>query len=175
VDVSDAKADIGQRVGLLVPRGTTLIDTQNVLVEIDIEPVVTTLTVPWQPRILGPDPGLDVAISPERVSVSLVGPLALMESFDPESDLSLTLNLFGLGVGSYQLAPAALSNQLGVEVVGILPPTVLVEISVLPTPTPTPTITPTLTATGTLIPPVPAETGTLVYLPAATPTLTPTP
>jgi len=177
VDVSDARADIVQRVGLLVPRGTTLIDTQNVLVEIDIEPVVTTLTVPWQPRILGPDPGLGVAISPERVSVSLVGPLALMESFDPESDLSLTLNLFGMGVGSYQLALAALSNQLGVEVVGVLPPTVLVEISLLPTPTPTPTptITPTLIITGTLIPVVPSETGTPIYLPSATPTPTPAP
>jgi hypothetical protein len=100
-----------------------------------------------------------------------------MESFDPESDLSLTLNLFGMGVGSYQLALAALSNQLGVEVVGVLPPTVLVEISLLPTPTPTPTptVTPTLIITGTLIPAVPAETGTPIYLPSATPTLTPTP
>ena len=166
VDVSGADADLIQRVGLQAPEGVTLIGDQSVVVEIDIEPVVTTLTVPWRPQILGPDPGLTATISPERVDVLLAGPLALIEAFDPETDLSLTLNLYGMVIGSYQLEPAALSNVLGVEVERVLPSTVSVEIYLLPTPTPT--LTPTITGTTTI-------TGTPVFVPTIIPVVTPTP
>ncbi len=167
VDVSNASADVLQRVGLMVPPGVTVIGAQNVLVEIDIEPVVTTLTIPWRPQILGPDAGLTVTISPETVNISVVGPLSLTQAFDPEKHLSVTLNLFGKEPGSYQIAPEALSTLIGVEVVGILPPTLLVEIILVPTPTPTPTPSTTLTTTLTVSP---GATGTLFNSPIGTPT-----
>ncbi len=174
VDITDADADITQRVGLQVPEGVTLIDDKSVVVDIDVEPVLTTSNFSWRPQILGPDPGLTVTIVPEMVNVSLIGPLALIDLFDPVTDLNLSLNLYGIGVGSYQLEPGALSNVLGVEVEGILPASVLVEIYLIPTPTPTPTpaITGTATITGTQFPsPIATPFGT----PFATPVLTPTP
>jgi hypothetical protein len=174
VDITEADADITQRVGLQVPEGVTLIGDKSVVVDIDVEPVLTTSNFPWRPQILGPDPGLTVTIVPEMVNVSLIGPLALIDLFDPVTDLNLSLNLYGIGVGSYQLEPGALSNVLGVEVEGILPASVLVEIYLIPTPTPTPTpvITGTATITGTQFPsPIATPVGT----PVATPALTPTP
>jgi YbbR domain-containing protein len=162
IDVTDASTDLIQRVGLMVPDGVTLIGARDVIVEIDIEPVVTTLTFPWKPLILGPDMGLSATLSVDTFNVSMIGPLALIDSFNPETDLSLTINLYGMDVGAHELVPVAHSNVAGVEVETILPATVLVEIYTLPTPTPTPT--------GTLTP-----VGTPVSSPLATPTVTPTP
>jgi YbbR domain-containing protein len=162
IDVTDASTDLIQRVGLMVPDRVTLIGAREVIVEIDIEPVVTTLTFPWKPLILGPDMGLSATLSVDTFNVSMIGPLALIDSFNPETDLSLTINLFGIDVGAHELVPVARSNVTGVEVETILPATVLVEIYPLPTPTPTPT--------GTVTP-----VGTPVSSPLATPTITPTP
>jgi YbbR domain-containing protein len=157
VDVTDASMDLIRRVGLLVPEGVTLIGAREVIVEIDIEPVVTTLTFPWKPVILGPDPGLSATLSVETFNVSMIGPLALIDSFNPETDLSLTVNLFGMEAGAHEVVPVATSNIVGVEVESILPATVLVEIYPVPTATPTPT--------GTLTP---------FASPLTTPTVTPT-
>ena len=162
IDVTDASSDLIQRVGLMVPDGVTLIGARDVIVEIDIEPVVTTLTFPWKPLILGPDTGLSATLSVDTFNVSMIGPLALIDSFNPETDLSLTINLYGMDVGAHELVPVAHSNVVGVEVETILPATVLVEIYLLPTPTPTPT--------GTVTP-----VGTPLSSPLVTPTVTPTP
>ncbi len=156
VDVSGADTDLVQRVGLQVPEKVTLIGDQTVLVILDVEPILTSLTVPWKPTVQGPDSGLAATISPETVSVSLVGPLALMESFDPETDLSLTLNLYGIEPGSYQLLPAAFSNVAGVEIEGVLPSALLVEIYPLAMATPAPVVTGTATLTSTLTPGLPS-------------------
>jgi YbbR domain-containing protein len=175
VDISEADSDITQRVGLQVPAGVTLIDVKSVVVDIDVEPVLTTSTFPWRPQILGPDPGLTATVLPPALNVSVIGPLALIDAFDPETDLSLTVNLNGLAAGSYQIEPDALSNLLGVEVDAVLPPAVLVEIYLLPTPTPTPTpiVTGTATITGTLVP-SPLATPPVVATPTGVPTATPT-
>lgn len=173
VNIAEADSDITQRVGLQVPEGVTLIDIKSVVVDIDVEPVLTTSNFPWHPQIIGPDSGLTATVLPATINVSVIGTLALIDAFDPETDLSLTVDLRGLSVGSYQIEPDALSNLLGVEIEALLPAAVLVEISPLPTPTPTPTavITGTLTLTGTLVP-SPLETPTSV---AAEPTSLPPP
>ena len=170
VELTGADADFLQRVGLVVPEGVTLIGNQSVVVEINIEPVVTTLTVPWRPQILGPDEGLTATISPDTVNVGLVGPLELINSFDPQTDLDLTVNLYSLRPGSYQVSLTALSNLTGVEVDQVLPDTVQVEISLLPTPTPTSTleITTTVVPTSAIVSPLATPTRTV------TPTGTPT-
>ena len=164
IDVTDASSDLIRRVGLMVPEGVTLIGTRDVIVEIDIEPVVTTLTFPWKPLILGPEAGLSATLSVETFNVSMIGPLALIDSFNPETDLTLTINLYGMATGAHEVVPLAQSNVPGVEVESILPATVLVEIYPAPAVTPTPT--------GTVLP-----GGTLFPSPLATPTstLTPTP
>ncbi len=165
VDVTGANGDLLRRVGLQVPEGVTLVGPQTVVVEIDIEPVLTTLTIPWRLKILGPGPGLTATISSDVVNVGLIGPLDLIDAFNPETDLNLTLNLLGLEPGSYQLEPTVFSSLPGVEVEGILPGTIQVEITVLPTPTPTPTPDPSASPTVTRGP----------ISPVATPTRTATP
>ncbi len=162
VDISDADTDITQRVGLQLPGGVALVGESSVVVDVDVEPVLTTSNFPWRPQILGPDPGLTVTILPETVNVALIGPLALIDVFDPEIDLNISLSLYGLEAGSYQLEPNAFSNVLGVEVEGVLPSSLLVEI--YPVPTATPTATPVITATATI-------SGSLPISPIATPVL----
>jgi YbbR domain-containing protein len=170
VDISDADSDITQRVGLQLPSGVTLVGETSVVVDVDVEPVLTTSNFPWRPQILGPDPGLTVTILPESVNVALIGPLALIDAFDPETDLNLNLSLYGMEAGSYQLEPSAFSNVLGVRVEGVLPPSLLVEIYPVPTPTPTPT--PVITSTATITGPLPISP---IATPAITLTITPAP
>ena len=174
VDMTNAESVSEPRVvGLQVPEGVTLVGAREVEVTIDIQPVQTTVTLPWRPTIMGPDAGLSATLSVETFNVSVKGSLALMDEFNPESDLNLSLNLYGLPVGSHEVLPAALSNLMGVEVEAVLPSTVLVEIYPVPTPTPTPTITGTVTITGTLFPSLvatPPVQGTPVFMPTATPT-----
>jgi YbbR domain-containing protein len=115
------------------------------------------VTIYGAPEVVSTLPG-----SVETFSVSMIGPLALIDRFNPETDLSLTINLYGMSTGAHEVIPTAHSNIIGVEVESILPATVLVEIYPAPTPTPTPT--------GTRTP-----VGTPATSPLATPTVTPTP
>jgi hypothetical protein len=176
LDVSGEDADLIKRVGLVVPEGVTLIGAQSVVVEIDIEPVLTTMTISWRPTIVGPDPGLTATISPETVNVGLIGPLDSLSTFDPAQHLDLSVNLYQLDPGSHQVPLVGLSNMTGVEINNLLPDNVQVEISIKPTPTPTPTldITNTLgiTGTNTLGGTVPI-TGVVTTIPTVTPVATP--
>lgn len=189
LDVSGADSDMIKRVGLIVPPGVTMIGAQSVVVEIDIEPILTTVTIPWKPTILGPDAGLTATISPETVNVGLIGPLDSLSSFDPAEHLDLSVNLYQMEPGSHQVPLVGLSNLTGVDISKLLPDTVQVEISILPTPTPTPTLSITDTgvitmtnALGTVVPvtpvvtiPPPTPVAIKTQTPIPKPTSTPTP
>lgn len=148
-----------------------MIGAQSVVVEIDIEPVLTTMTISWQPKIVGPDPGLTATISPDTVNVGLVGPLESLSTFDPAQHLDLSVNLYQLNPGSHQVPLVGLSTMTGVDINKLLPDTVQVEISIEPTPAPTPTVmitnTNLLTGTNSLGETAPV-TG-VVTIPATTP------
>ncbi|MEN8097871.1 MAG: CdaR family protein [Chloroflexota bacterium] len=136
VDVTNADVSLTRRVGLLIPEGVTVIGSQDVVVEIMIEPVITTLTFPWRPTVFGPEIGYTATLSVDVVNVTLVGPLDLIDIFNPESDLAMSLSLYGLDVGAHEVEPVVVSRIQGVEVERLLPTTILVEISLVPTPEP---------------------------------------
>jgi YbbR domain-containing protein len=175
VDISGASGDLNQRVGLLLPHGVSLVQEQSVLVVIDVEPVLTTLTIPWRIRAEGPDPGLTATLSLQVANIGLVGPLMLVNEFDPERHIDLFVNLGGLNPGTHEVQVVALSRLAGIEVLQVVPPTIKVEIAVQPTPTPTPTpeeddlANAAATGEAAVGSPTPAVAITPVRTPVATP------
>jgi hypothetical protein len=69
------------------------------------------------------------------MDVIVSGPLSVLNSLTP-SNINVQLDLTGLTPGVYQLTPVVTVTKQGVTVESILPGTVEVVITALPTPTP---------------------------------------
>ena len=145
VDLSDASDDIIRRVGLQLPEGVIVVGDQTVLVQVNIGAIEYSLRVERTLEVRGLSPGLSAEVSPDRVDLFILGPLAVLDNLTPD-DVGVMLDLTALGPGTYQVAPQldVLPNDLRVE--SMLPNRVEVVISVS-TPTPTATATPRVTAT----------------------------
>jgi len=154
INLNGANENMDIRVPLNLPEGINAVDSQNVTVQIGIEPIQSSISfsnIPVHAQGLPAD--LEAFISPEFVDVFLSGPLSMLETLSP-STLSVIINLTDRGVGTYQLAPEVILDDDSVSVDAILPNTLEVTIEVLdpnrapqPTPTATPTTTPTTTPT----------------------------
>jgi len=161
IDISNAREDVVERVPLNLPEGVSVLGEQAVLVEIEVMPIESSLTVQRKLTIQGLRSGLWATPSPDTVDVILSGPLPKLDALKPE-DVRVILNLFELGPGTHKVEPTVIVPE-GLKVESVLPSTIEVEITVAPPPTPTPT--PVATET-----PVPTPT-----LTTPTPTVTPTP
>jgi YbbR domain-containing protein len=144
INVIDQTENFSRVVGVELPDGIELVQsTQRITVTISIsEPNTTINFEDVEIQILNLEFGLDVEVSPENVNVSITGPPSRLEDVKKE-DLSITVDMAGLGVGTYQdlsleadwLRP---SLQDALIPVVIQPETVDVTISerVIPTSTP---------------------------------------
>ena len=149
INLNGANENMDIRVPLNLPEGINAVDSQNVTVQIGIEPIQSSISfsdIPVYAQGLPAD--LEAFISPEFVDVFLSGPLSMLETLSP-STLSVIIDLTDRGVGTYQLAPEVILDDESVSVDAILPNTLEVTIEVLdpnraplPTPTSTPTTTP---------------------------------
>lgn len=137
VNVSNASADVVERVPLVLPEGVSLplAGSQGVTVTINVTAIESSLTLQSDLTIQGLPSGLKATPSPKVVDVILSGPLPKLEMLKPE-DVQVTLNLFDLERGTHKVVPTAIAPE-GIKVESILPDTIEVEISVAPTPTPT--------------------------------------
>src|SRR6185312_9970969 len=106
------------------------------------------------------------------LSVNLQAPAQTLKNVQPK-DVSVVLDVSGLGSGAHDLTPAVTAPE-GVTVLGVTPDKV--RVTLVP-PTPTPTHTPTPTPTATPIPtatptpgpsPTPSATKVSARAPAAT-------
>ena len=176
IDISGAKDDMVTQVALSLPEGVSVIGREpSVEATINVDPTRSCITVEQKSiEFQGLGEGLGKTTSPGLVDVILCGPLPRLETLQRRiQDLHVVLDLTGLEVGTYSMAPAVLPlDEITVE--NILPGIVEVEIFVLPTPTPTPTFTPTPMPTATSTP-APTLTPTATSTPTVTPTRTPTP
>ncbi|MDH4137188.1 MAG: CdaR family protein [Anaerolineae bacterium] len=137
VDVSDASADVVERVPLVLPEGVSLplVGGQGVMVTVNVTAIESSLTLQSELTIQGLPSGLQATPSPEVVDVILSGPLPKLDTLKPK-DVQVTLNLFDLERGTHKVVPTVIAPE-GIKVESILPDTIEVEISVAPTPTPT--------------------------------------
>ncbi len=151
INLNGATESMEIRVSLQLPEGVNVVGSQNVTVQVGIEPVESSISFNNLPvEVRGLDEGLQAIISPQLVDVFLSGPLSLLEQLSP-STLTVTIDLTDRGLGTYQLAPEVILDQEEISVDAILPNTLEVtvveengapEAEATSTPTPTPTAEP---------------------------------
>jgi YbbR domain-containing protein len=137
IDITGVTETVDQNALLDLPDGIDLVQELTVRVTVTIGPIETSKTFVDLPfEIQGLTPGLVATPSPERVTLLLVGPLAILDELQPE-DIRVILNLVDYEVGIYEevtpdvLVPTDITYE-------IFPSTVEVEIIVASPVTPTP-------------------------------------
>jgi YbbR domain-containing protein len=151
LDLSDADDDFEALIELDLPNGITAIADSKVLVQVSIAAIETSLTISLPVEITGLLPGLEAKIAPAAVDVILSGPVPKLNALQP-SDIRVKVDLEDYQEGSYQIIPVIDFLPDEVNKVSILPATVEVVITTLPTPTATPRFPQPATRTPTPIP-----------------------
>jgi len=129
LDLSGVSNNIATQLSLDLPSGVLLIGSQTVSVQIEVVPIEDSRPVAFrQVEVIGLEGGLKYDISPTTVDVILTGPLAVLNSLQPD-DVHVLLDLSGLAAGTYQLIPAVTVVEQGVTVQSILPETVEVTVT----------------------------------------------
>jgi len=155
VDVTNATANITERVALDLPQGVSVVQPESgegqtiggVQVTIQISAVEGGQTVQRAVQFQGLAENLTAVARPAQVDVILSGPLPRLQSLTLQ-DVQVIANLYGLGVGTHQVKPTIVVPE-SLQVESILPETIEVQISLLsgaptsaPLPTPLPGGTP---------------------------------
>lgn len=149
IDINGLRESVTQTVALALPAGIQLDEVQPVLVEIVIEPILTSHVIRKTPEIRALGEGLTVTVGVEEVRVFLFGPLDKLDSL-VEDDLRVTLDLFGLEVGTHSVELDADVFVGDVEIRSVQPPELTVNITQTLTTTEELTATDNLTETSSL-------------------------
>jgi YbbR domain-containing protein len=149
VDISNANANVIERVPLHLPERISALATPSVTVDVSVIPISGAQTVQRRPVIQGLGPGLTYTLSLDNVNVFLAGPLPRLQTLKPE-DAPVILDLTGLGPGVHVVEPHVPAPE-GITLQGLSPQNIEVAIELAPTPTAT--IEPTTTPEATETPP----------------------
>jgi YbbR domain-containing protein len=146
INLNGASEDMEIRVTLNLPEGINVVGSQNVTVQIGIDPIQSSLSYSDIPiRFEGLSADSKATVSPETVDVFLSGPLSSLEELDP-SNIIVVINLSERGPGTYQLTPEVLLENSELNVDAIIPNTLEVTITNSgQTSNATPAVTPTQT------------------------------
>ncbi len=129
INLNGANQDMEIRVSLNLPEGINVVGSQNITVQIGLDPIESSISFSNIPiQIEGLAEGLSATVSPENVDVFLSGPVDLLESLSP-STLVLIINLEDREPGTYSLAPEVLLESDEINVDAILPNSIEVIIS----------------------------------------------
>ncbi len=148
IDLTGATDDLELRLRLVVPEGVFVDGDQSVLVQIGIAAIESSITLELPVEPIGLPPIYEAIMAPETVDVILAGPLPVLTTLQP-LDVRVVLDLAGLLLGEYTLAPRVEIIPLGVTIEAISPGFIEVTIQIAPTPTPAPLLTPTPIPTPT--------------------------
>jgi YbbR domain-containing protein len=137
ISLASATETIQRRALIDLPEGFSAVAEPSVLVEVTVEPILSSITLFRRVEIVGLAPGLYAQAAPDVVSVILDGPLPVLESLDAE-DVRVILDVLGRAVGVYAVEPEVIVSPRGVTVRTILPDSVDVRVSSTPFATATP-------------------------------------
>jgi YbbR domain-containing protein len=140
IDITGLEESFRQQVALDLPNGIALIEVEEIFVSIEIEPLLTTSVYNLEPELRRLEDGLQAQVTPAEVQIVLFGPLPILNTL-LEDEVSVKLDLLGLGVGTYNLIPIVDFPERGIELRSVQPNLISVEITEL--------ITDTETITGT--------------------------
>lgn len=128
IDLSENNADFEQRVSLNLPTGVQALEGEQITVNVGIAPIESTLSlVDVIVEPVGLTTGRTAIIEPEKVNVVISGPLIVLQAINA-SDLRVLLDLTGMGIGKYTLAPPMLLNIPGLAISSLTPTTFVIEI-----------------------------------------------
>jgi len=137
ISLAGATASIQRRALIDLPAGFSAVDEPSVLVEVTIEPILSSITLSRQVEIVDLAPSLFAQAAPEFVSVILDGPLPVLESLAPD-DVRVVASVLGLQAGVHTVEAEVIVLPSGVTVRTVLPETVQVTLSRTPFATVTP-------------------------------------
>lgn len=138
LDLNNAKADISTRLRLNLPPNISVVGAQDVVVDVGITAIRSSLTLSGkQIELFGLDPLLEAHIAPTMVDVIISGPMPLLEALSAQ-DVRVLVDVTGLSAGTYQLTPKIEILIADLQVDSILPAAVEVILSPAATPTPRP-------------------------------------
>lgn len=132
IDITNASADVSERVPIRLPEQVSALGTQSVAVQVGIRPIIGVQTVTRRPVIQGLGAGLAYSLTLDLVDVFLSGPVPKLNSLKPDA-VPVILDLTGLGPGMHALEPSVPAPE-EVNVEGTSPETIEVTISVTATP-----------------------------------------
>ena len=141
IDVSEETRSVDRRIELDLPPGFTLIGEQNVRVQIDIEPIETSLTISRTVEVLNLALGLYAYPSPQAINIILSGPAVVLDALQRE-DIHATVDVENLSLGIFQLEPQIVGIPEGISWEPPTPSVIEVTLTAVPRPTPTPFPTP---------------------------------
>ena len=157
--VTNATADLEERVRLNAPSGISILGDPFVQVSVRVRAIESSIKVQRPPETQGLQPGMGARLSPEVVDVIVSGPVPILDALRAD-DVVVVLNLLNLEIGTHQITPDV-SVPSGIRVVSVNPATVQVIIGE--------EITPTVTLTPTF--PITAGLPISITSPVPTPTL----
>ncbi len=135
LDLQGVNDNLTTRLPLNLPAGVSVVGEQTVLIQAGVSAIESSLTLSGEKVvIIGLPAGMTAQISPATVDVILSGPLPLLDTLTRQ-DVRVTVDVTGLGAGTHQLTPRVEILISNVAVESILPGTVEVILSPLPTPT----------------------------------------
>ncbi len=145
LDLTDAVENIATIVSLSLPENISVVGDPNVLVEIGLVALQTSITVTRTVEVIGILPQFSTRFTPEVVDVIIFGPIPTLDTLT-ETDIRVVLDVTGLEIGIYQLTPEVVILPDDIISEAVLPGTIEIEIisadEALGTPTPAPTVTP---------------------------------
>jgi YbbR domain-containing protein len=135
LDLSGVTDDLDVRLALNLPEGVAVVGEQNVLVQVSIAAIESSLSLPVTVEVVGLGNGLTAQVSPQEVVVLLSGPVLVLDALRP-ADVRVLVDLADLQPGIYQVTPLIELLPERVILESILPGTIEVTIASQLTPTP---------------------------------------
>ena len=118
-----------------LPQGVTVVGDPTVLVQVNVTPLETNMTISREIEVIGLLPGLSAEVSPSQVSVRITGPVPVLENLT-ERDIRVIVDLTNFEIGVHTVQPAVEILPSDVVVEDVSPAEVEIRIQSGPSPTP---------------------------------------
>ena len=131
LNLSDASKDMVVSLPLELPSGMTVVGESTIRVSVSIAPIQGSQTLANLPvEIIGLDPQLSAALSPDRVDIILSGPLPTLDELIP-GNVRIFIDITDFEEGTYQMELSHEINIQSILVQSLLPATIEVELTPL--------------------------------------------
>lgn len=125
-------SDLVQEVTLDLPPGVTPVENTKIQILITIRALQSSRKFNPQVQVVGLDKGLSATLSPKTVDLILSGPVAILNLLNPDVDVIVTIDLTGLGVGTYNREPNVQISRSEIIKESIFPSVIAVTIKAGP-------------------------------------------